>query len=104
MLLSYSIANLVHTLLGLHQHLNKPMTKTGVLAICRLIELLKCIQYTFHRRALVVAEYLVLIINHYELGLLNQLEYTWVRVCVPMWRGFVCVCVCVCVCTLCVCM
>ncbi len=57
------------------------MNKSGVLAICRLIELLKCIQYTFHRRALIVAEYLVMIINHYEHGLLNQLDYSWVCVC-----------------------
>ena len=25
-----------------------------------------------------MAEYLVMIINHYELGLLNQLDYSWV--------------------------
>ncbi len=44
----------------------------------------KCIQYTFHRRALIVAEYLVMIINNYELGLLNQLDYSWV--CVYKWQ------------------
>ena len=52
------------------------MTKSGVLAICRLVKLLKCIPYTFHRRALIVATYLILIVNHYELALLSQLEYS----------------------------
>ena len=50
------------------------MSKSSVLAICRVVELLKCVQYTFHRQALSVADSLVLIINHYELALLTNLE------------------------------
>lgn len=88
MLLAFYIGNTVRTILSLHQCLNKPMNKSGVLAICRLIELLKCIQYTFHRRALVVAEYLVLIVNHYELGLLNQLNYTGEKIQENQQKGF----------------
>ena len=81
LLLAYSISNSVRTLLSLHQHMRQPMTKSGVLAVCRLVELLKCIQCTFHRRSMIVAEYITLIINHYELALLHQLNHTWVR-----WR------------------
>ncbi len=65
---------LVSTLLSLHSHLETPMTKSSVLAVCKVIELLKCVQYTFHRRAMLVAEYSTLIVSHYELGLLSYLE------------------------------
>lgn len=58
------------------------MTKSGLMAICRLIEIIKCVQYTFHRRALVVADYLLLVINHYELQLLSALHALSVSECV----------------------
>ena len=74
LLLGTSMSNMVKTLLTLHMRLGKPMSKSSVLSICRVIELIKCVQYTFHRKALTVAEYLVLIINHYELALLSNLE------------------------------
>ena len=92
MLLSYSIGTLLRTLLSLHFYLQKPMTRASALATCRLIELLKCVQYTFHRRALDVAGYVVLIMNQYEILLLQQIQGHSVR-------HFQCVCVCVCVCT-----
>ena len=65
---------MVKTLLTLHLRLRAPMSKSSVLSICRVIELLKCVQYTFHRKATTVADYLLLIINHYELALLSNLE------------------------------
>ncbi len=68
-------------MLALHHFLNKPMSKASALGVCRLMELLKCIQYTFHRRALLVAEYLLIIINHYELGLLSHIEAITVSSC-----------------------
>ncbi|CAI8002431.1 WASH complex subunit 4 [Geodia barretti] len=74
MLLSYNIGNLVRTTLNLHSEQGKPMTRSGVLAICKLIELLKCIQYTFHRQSMTVATYITHIVNHYELSLLLMLE------------------------------
>ena len=74
MLLAYSMSSLARTLLNLHSTLHKPMTKSAVLAVCKLIELLKCVQYTYHRRAILVVDYSSLIVNHYELLLLSQLE------------------------------
>ena len=68
------MSNLVCTLLSLHSRLGRPMTKSSVLAVCKMIELLKCVQYTFHRRAMLVAEFSRLIVNHYELQLLSHLE------------------------------
>ena len=68
------MSNMVKTLLTLHLKLGKPMSKSSVLAICRVIELIKCVQYTFHRQAITVADHLLLTINHYELALLAYLE------------------------------
>ena len=72
--MAYNISNYVCTLLNLHYIMKKPMTKTGVLAVCRISEMLKSIQCTFHRRSLIVSEYLTLAINHYEILVLSGLE------------------------------
>jgi WASH complex subunit 7 len=53
---AYSIRHLVVTIMNLHVTLAKPMTKASVLALCRLIELLKAIESTFHRRTMLLAE------------------------------------------------
>ena len=74
MLLAYCMSSLARTLLSLHSSLNKPMAKSAVQAVCKIIELLKCVQYTYHRRAMLVANYSSLIVNHYELLLLTHLE------------------------------
>ena len=74
------MSSMVKALLTLHLRLGKPMSKSSVLSICRIIELIKCVQYTFHRMALSIADYLVLIINHYELAILSQLEAVSVSV------------------------
>ncbi|XP_049805094.1 WASH complex subunit 4 [Schistocerca nitens] len=42
------INHIVKTVTNLHVSLSKPMTKTEVMALCRLIELLKGIQHTYH--------------------------------------------------------
>ena len=68
------MSNMVKTLLTLHLKLGKPMSKSSVLSICRVIELIKCVQYTFHRQAITVADHLLLTINHYELALLAHLQ------------------------------
>ena len=81
LLLSFSISNNLRTVLSLHHALNRPMSKASALAVCRMMELLKCIQYTFHRRSLLVAEHLLLIINHYELGMLSHMEAVSVSDC-----------------------
>ena len=74
MLLAYNFSNYVCTLLNLHYIMKKPMTKTGVLAVCRISEMLKSIQCTFHRRSLIVSEYLTLAINYYEISIISRLE------------------------------
>ncbi len=74
MLMAYNISNYVCTLLNLHFIMGRPMTKTGVLAVCQISEMLKSIQCTFHRRSLVVAEFLTLAVNHYEILILTGLE------------------------------
>ncbi|XP_071485715.1 WASH complex subunit 4-like [Diadema antillarum] len=66
LLFAYNISNLVHTVMNLHAHMNKPMTKTAVLALCRLIEMLKSIEHTFHRRTMLVAESVTHIIQHLQ--------------------------------------
>ena len=80
MLLAYNLSNLVRTTLNLHSEQGKPMTKSGVLAVCKLIELLKCIQYTFHRQSMTVATYITHIVNHYELSLLLGLDASMVGI------------------------
>lgn len=81
MLLSYNISNLVRTTLNLYSQQGKNLGKSNVLAVCKLIELLKCIQYTFHRQSMTVATYITHIINHYELNLLMGLDASTVRCC-----------------------
>eukprot|EP00731_Ephydatia_muelleri_P001294 Em0001g1294a len=74
MLLAHTISNTVRTVLSLHSSLARPMTKAAVLAICRLVELMKAIQVTFHRQSLSVMEYVTLIINQYEATMLTYLD------------------------------
>ena len=64
MLFAYNISHLVKTIMNLHVALSKPMTKTFVLALCQLIELLKAIEHTFHRRSMLVAESINHILQH----------------------------------------
>lgn len=74
MLLAYNISNYIGILLNLHFHLKRPMTKSGVLAVCRMAELLKSIQYTFHRRSMTVVEFVAMAMNEYEILILIGLE------------------------------
>lgn len=55
LLYAYNISHLVKTIMNLHVALAKPMTKTAVHALCRLIELLKAIEHTYHRRSMLIA-------------------------------------------------
>ena len=61
------------------------MAKSAMLAVCRIIELLKSVQYTFHRQAMSMVDYVALVVNHYELTLLYYLEATSVSsLCVSL--------------------
>ncbi|KAG8185393.1 hypothetical protein JTE90_018615 [Oedothorax gibbosus] len=62
--LAWSINHLVKTVTNLHVLLAKPMTKTCVLALCKLVEMLKAIQGTYHRHTVVISESLTHIVQH----------------------------------------
>lgn len=72
--MAYNISNYIGTLLNLHLVMQRPMTKSGVLAICRMAELLKSIQYTFHRCSLIVTEIIALAMNDYEVLIIGGLN------------------------------
>ena len=85
LLYAYSIRQLVSTTLNLHVSLQKPMTKASVLAMCRVVELLKAIEHTFHRRTMLLAESL----NHIVQNVGHRLLVTFkaVRVCRVVCSG-----------------
>lgn len=55
-LYAYSISTIIKTTMNMYMSMQKPMTKTSVKALCRLVELLKAVEHTFHRRSMVVAD------------------------------------------------
>jgi len=74
LLYAYSIRQLVTTTMNLHVSLQKPMTKASVLVTCRLVELLKAIEHTFHRRTMLLAECLNHIIQNVSHRVLTTLK------------------------------
>lgn len=61
---AFSIRHLVTTVMNLHISLQKSMTKTSALALCRLVELLKAVECTFHRRSTLLAETFNLVVQN----------------------------------------
>uniref|UniRef100_A0A672YK70 WASH complex subunit 4 n=1 Tax=Sphaeramia orbicularis TaxID=375764 RepID=A0A672YK70_9TELE len=55
-LYAYSISTIIKTTMNMYMSMQRPMTKTSVKALCRLVELLKAVEHTFHRRSIVVAD------------------------------------------------
>ncbi|KAG9334957.1 hypothetical protein JZ751_006280 [Albula glossodonta] len=55
-LYAYSLSTIIRTTMNLYMSTQKPMTKTSVKALCRLVELLKAVEHMFHRRSMVVAD------------------------------------------------
>uniref|UniRef100_A0AAQ5XAX0 WASH complex subunit 4 n=1 Tax=Amphiprion ocellaris TaxID=80972 RepID=A0AAQ5XAX0_AMPOC len=55
-LYAYSISTIIKTTMNMYMSMQRPMTKTSVKALCRLVELLKAVEHTFHRRSMVVAD------------------------------------------------
>ncbi|KAI7811908.1 WASH complex subunit 4 [Triplophysa rosa] len=55
-LYAYSISTIIKTTMNMYMSMQRPMTKTSVKALCRMVELLKAVEHTFHRRSLVVAD------------------------------------------------
>nr|XP_006817005.1 PREDICTED: WASH complex subunit 7-like [Saccoglossus kowalevskii] len=63
---AHNIGHIVRTVMNLHVVLNQPMTRTAVLSLCKLIELLKSIEYTFHHRTMLIAETINHILQHLQ--------------------------------------
>ncbi|CAB3987009.1 WASH complex subunit 4-like, partial [Paramuricea clavata] len=69
-----TISHRVKTVMNLHLAMNVPMTKSAVLALCKLVELLKAIEHTFHRRSMFIAESLTHIIQYLSYLALATME------------------------------
>ncbi|XP_075894005.1 WASH complex subunit 4 [Nelusetta ayraudi] len=67
-LYAYSISTIIKTTMNMHMSMQRPMTKTSVKALCRLVELIKAVEHMFHRRSLVVADS----VSHITLQLQSQ--------------------------------
>ncbi|MGH0115685.1 UNVERIFIED_CONTAM: hypothetical protein FKN15_038008 [Acipenser sinensis] len=79
-LYAYSISTIIKTTMNLYMSMQKPMTKTSVKALCRLVELLKAVEHTFHRRAMVVADSVSHITQHLQYQALNSIATAKKRV------------------------
>lgn len=69
-----SLKNLVVSLLTIHVLLKEPMTKSMVLNICRLIELLKQVQLILKRRSIIVVEVLMCLAQCSNLTMLTEVD------------------------------
>ncbi|XP_031573328.1 WASH complex subunit 4-like [Actinia tenebrosa] len=79
-LYAYNLSHLIRTVMNMHLVMSKPMTKTAVLALCRLIELLKAIESTFHRRSMLIAQNANHIVQHLTFLALSCIESAKKRV------------------------
>ncbi|XP_052679123.1 WASH complex subunit 4-like isoform X3 [Crassostrea angulata] len=77
---AYNISHLVRTTMNLHVAMSKPMTKSCLLSLCRLIELLKAIEHTFHRRTMLIAESVNHITQHLSFICLNSIAVAKKRI------------------------
>jgi WASH complex subunit 7 len=65
------ISHLLKTVTNLHVTLAKPMTKTAVLALCKLVEILKGIQHMYHHHYMTIAESINHVVQHLAFKALN---------------------------------
>uniref|UniRef100_H2ZRK5 WASH complex subunit 4 n=1 Tax=Latimeria chalumnae TaxID=7897 RepID=H2ZRK5_LATCH len=79
-LYAYGLSTIIKTTMNLHMLMQKPMTKTSVKALCRLVELLKAIEHTFHRRTMVVADSVSHITQYLQYQALNSISTAKKRV------------------------
>ncbi|XP_040493346.1 WASH complex subunit 4 isoform X2 [Ursus maritimus] len=79
-LYAYSISTIIKTTMNLYMSMQKPMTKTSVKALCRLVELLKAIEHMFYRRSMVVADSVSHITQHLQHQALNSISVAKKRV------------------------
>lgn len=79
-LYAYGISTIIKTTMNLYMSMQKPMTRTSVKALCRLIELLKAIEHMFHRRSMVVADSVSHITQHLQHQALSSISVAKKRV------------------------
>ncbi|ESO99519.1 hypothetical protein LOTGIDRAFT_113446 [Lottia gigantea] len=80
LLYACNLSHLIRTVMNLHVALQKPMTKTAVLSLCKLVELLKAIEHTFHRRTMLIAESINHIIQHLCFNALSSIALAKKRI------------------------
>uniref|UniRef100_A0A671TVV7 WASH complex subunit 4 n=1 Tax=Sparus aurata TaxID=8175 RepID=A0A671TVV7_SPAAU len=79
-LYAYSISTIIKTTMNMYMSMQRPMTKTSVKALCRLVELLKAVEHTFHRRSMVVADSVSHITQQLQSQALNSIGVAKKRV------------------------
>nr|XP_055047573.1 WASH complex subunit 4 [Misgurnus anguillicaudatus] len=79
-LYAYSISTIIKTTMNMYMSMQRPMTKTSVKALCRLVELLKAVEHTFHRRSMVVADSVSHITQHLQSQALTSISIAKKRV------------------------
>ncbi|KAI1239222.1 hypothetical protein IHE44_0012336 [Lamprotornis superbus] len=79
-LYAYSLSTTIKTTMNLYMTMQKPMTKTSVKALCRLVELLKAIEHMFYRRSMVVADSVTHITQHLQYQALHSISVAKKRV------------------------
>eukprot|EP00039_Didymoeca_costata_P001169 m.50316 g.50316 ORF g.50316 m.50316 type:complete len:1190 (+) comp10662_c0_seq1:292-3861(+) len=65
-LIAFQLSNFVKTFLALHASLGVPMKESGVKALFRMLEIMKSIEQTFHRRSMWIANQIQHIIQHFS--------------------------------------
>ena len=78
------IINLYTVLTNMSANMSKVMTKSSVLSLVHLVELLKAIQMTYHKKKdfivinmqLILQELVTKVLNHVQAARVNKLRYT----------------------------
>ncbi|KAL6107078.1 washc4 [Pungitius sinensis] len=79
-LYAYSIGTIIKTTMNMYMSMQRPMTKTSVKALCRLVELLKAVEHMFHRRSMFVADSVSHITQQLQSQALNAIAVAKKRV------------------------
>lgn len=74
------ISEMVKWIINLHADKGRPMSKSVVMALCRLIEVMKCFQFMFHKKMLPLVYAVLLIsqhLSHKALTLLRNIRVSY---------------------------
>nr|XP_039256887.1 WASH complex subunit 4-like [Styela clava] len=72
--LSFGLSNMVSQVMNLHAAMQKPMSRSEVLALCRIMGLAKAIEDSFHRCAMQVMENEQQMVQHLQYQILAGLQ------------------------------